>query len=447
MQTLAEYMEDMVEWVARLDWSAEQIAAERQERLRALVAHAKQHSSFYARRLAKLDPASMTEADLSSVPPLDKVELMRHWDEIVTVSGFSLERCEAHLEAVTGDELYLDGHRVFATGGSTGQRAVVAYSDEEWNLFSIANRRRLLRTLARRGVEPSAEPLIAQIQAATPTHMSGMISADMPGVPIHSLPASLPLAKIVKSLNELQPSSLVAYASGLRMLAEEALSGRLSISPLSLVSGGEPFSSEDMEVVQQAWGALVFDLYGASEVGMLAGSDGETPGLYLNDDLVIVEPVDANGRPVAPGERSAKLYATPLHHRSVPLLRYEVTDEVTLLDEPCPHGSNFRRIGRVEGRQDDCFDYGGGVRIHPIVFRSPLTRARSITAYQVCQTERGAAITVVASGSAACDSLAGTIETGLANAGLAEPRVCVEQVASIGRTSHGGKLKRFVPLS
>jgi len=277
--------------------------------------------------------------------------------------------------------------------------------------------------------------------------MSGMVGTGMEAVAIHPLPASLPLREIVKSLNELQPSALTSYASILRMLAEESLSGRLQISPATILSGGEPLSSEDLEIVRRAWQAPVFDLYGTSEVGMIACSDGATPGLYLNDDLVLVEPVDADGRPVAPGERSAKLYATPLYHRTLPLLRYEVTDEVTLLDEPCPKGSSFRRIARVEGRLDDCFTYEGGVRIHPIVFRSPLTREHGITAYQVRQLEQGAAIQVLAEGSVDCASLARSIERGLAKAGLIAPRVSIEQVTSIERTRNGAKLKRFLPLT
>jgi phenylacetate-coenzyme A ligase PaaK-like adenylate-forming protein len=446
MQTLAEYLREVARLAGQLDWTAERLAAERQSGLRALVAHAKKHSSFYARRLAKLDAASVSEADLASIPPLDKGELMRHWDEIVTAPSLSLERCEAHLGMVTHEDLRLDGYRVFTTGGSTGVRAVVPYGDDEWRLFGAGSRRRILRYLAALGIESPLNPVVAQIQAPAATHMSGMVGTGMEAVVIHPLPASLPLGEIVKSLNEIQPIALTSYASILRMLAEESLSGRLQISPATILSGGEPLSSEDLEIVRSAWQAPVFDLYGTSEVGMLASSDGVTPGLYLNDDLVLIEPVDADGRPVAAGERSAKLYATPLYHRTLPLLRYEVTDEVTLLEEPCPNGSSFRRIARVEGRLDDCFTYDGGIRIHPIVFRSPLTRERSIKAYQVRQSERGAAIQVLAEGSIDCASLERRVERGLAKAGLVAPRVSVEQVTSIQRTRNGAKLKRFLPL-
>jgi phenylacetate-coenzyme A ligase PaaK-like adenylate-forming protein len=446
-EEVPSYLQRVVELTSHLDWPAERLAEERQAALRSLVAHAKRRSSFYARRLAHLDPASLTEADLRSVPPLGKAELMRCWDEIVTVPGLSLERCEAHLREVGEDDRRLQGHRIFATGGSTGLRAVVAYSDDEWLLFGTGIRRWVLHSATRAGVEFVERPVVAQIQAAAPTHMSGMVGADREHVATHPFPVTLPLAEIVKGLNDLQPEALVGYASALRMLAEEALSGRLCIEPRGLVSGGEPFSEEDEWIVRQAWDAPLFDAYGSTETGILAVSDGLTPGLYLNEDLAIVEPVDGEGLPVAPGQRSAKLYVTPLHHRTLPLFRYELTDEVNLLRDPCPQGSSFRRIARVEGRVDDGFRYAGGVRVHPIVFRSPLTRHSGITAYQVRQRERGAAISLVANGAVDCDALAREIEAGLAGVGLVDPQVTIERVSSIERTRHSAKLRRFVPLA
>jgi phenylacetate-coenzyme A ligase PaaK-like adenylate-forming protein len=150
---------------------------------------------------------------------------------------------------------------------------------------------------------------------------------------------------------------------------------------------------------------------------------------------------------VDPGERSAKLYVTPLTRRTLPLLRYELGDEVTLLSEPCPEGIDFRRIEHVQGRHDDIFTYPPDVRVHPIAFRSPLTRCRFITAYQVRQTPRGAAISVVATGPFDRKVLVREIEAGLTGVGLSRPRVAIEQVEALPRTSGGQKLKRFVPLS
>ena len=95
--------------------------------------------------------------------------------------------------------------------------------------------------------------------------------------------------------------------------------------------------------------------------------------MHLSEDLVIVEPVDEQGRPVAPGDRAAKVYLTNLFNRVLPLIRYEITDEVTILTEPCPCGSAHRCVADIQGRLDDVFVYDGR-RVHPHVFRSALGR-------------------------------------------------------------------------
>jgi hypothetical protein len=46
----------------------------------------------------------------------------------------------------------------------------------------------------------------------------------------------------------------------------------------------------------------------ASEAGGIAGTCPQGLGLHLNDDLVLVEPVDTHGRPTPVGELSAKVY-------------------------------------------------------------------------------------------------------------------------------------------
>jgi phenylacetate-coenzyme A ligase PaaK-like adenylate-forming protein len=323
----------------------------------------------------------------------------------------------------------------------------MAYSDEDWRFFGASAIRWILRWMLRAGEAPSSRLVVAQIQSAAPTHISGLLSRTEWIDSFHSFPVTLPLAEIVKRLNDVLPDYLLGYASSLRMLAEETLAGRLQVKPRLILSGGEPLTLEDSQLLTIAWGATVFDCYGSTEVGILAMNGGATAGLYLSDDIAIIEPVDRQGRAIEPGERSAKLYVTPLARRTLPLLRYELGDEVTLLSEPCPEGVSFRRIEHVQGRHDDIFTYPPDIRVHPIVFRSPLTRCRSITAYQVRQTPRGAAISVVAAGSFDREALLREIEAGLAGVGLSQPRVKIEQVEGISRTSGGQKLRRFVPLS
>jgi phenylacetate-coenzyme A ligase PaaK-like adenylate-forming protein len=166
--------------------------------------------------------------------------------------------------------------------------------------------------------------------------------------------------------------------------------------------------------------------------------------MHLSDDLVIVEPVDRSGRPVPPGERSAKVLLTNLYNHAFPLIRYELTDEITLLDGRCPCGSEHRLVADVEGRLDDSFSYQG-VTVHPHVFRSPLSRQRHVIEYQVHQTVSGAQVLVRASGPVDTAVLGTEITHELARF-VADPDVSVVEVDAISRQDTG-KLKRFVPLA
>lgn len=67
--------------------------------------------------------------------------------------------------------------------------------------------------------------------------------------------------------------------------------------------------------------------------------------------------------------RSDKIYLTAIANPTLPLIRFEMTDQVELLDRQCACGSAHRLIADVEGRIDDAFAYEGGVLVHPHVFR------------------------------------------------------------------------------
>ena len=139
------------------------------------------------------------------------------------------------------------------------------------------------------------------------------------------------------------------------------------------------------------------------------------------------------------------MYLTNLFNRVLPLIRYELDDEMTFLDEPCACGSAHRRIDDIQGRLDDLFRYGDGAQVHPHLFRSALGRQRNILEYQVRQTECGADIAVHCVGALDTAVLQREITAGLAASGLERPDVSIRRVNGLERLATG-KLKRFVPL-
>jgi phenylacetate-CoA ligase len=248
----------------------------------------------------------------------------------------------------------------------------------------------------------------------------------------------------VAGLNAYQPVTLMGYPSMLVLLAAETRAGRLRILPRRIVTTSEPLLPEARRALTESFGVPVANMYGTSEAGPMGVGCWRGPGLHLCDDLVIVEPVDLAGRPVPPGVRSDKLYLTAITNPILPLIRFELTDQVTFLDTPCPCGSAHQLIADVESRLDDAFAYPGGQVVHPHVFRSLLARDRRVLEYQVRQTQAGAEVLVVGV-PADPAALGRALARELAGLGLPDPAVEVRTVDQLERQATG-KLRRFRPL-
>lgn len=251
-------------------------------------------------------------------------------------------------------------------------------------------------------------------------------------------PVGQPIEQTVAGLNDCQPDLIGGYPSVLRWLAREARAGNLRIAPHYVGSAAEPLLPEIRDELEAAWGLPVFNGYACSEGAIALACLRGGHGLHLADDLAIVEPVDEGGHPVPPGQRAAKVYLTNLFNHTLPLIRYELTDELTVLAEACRCGSAHRLIADPQGRLDDTFHYGD-TAVHPHVFRSPLSRQRNIVEYQVRQTPHGARVFAVCQGPVDFTELV----TGLGELGVRAPEVSVTRVGSIER-GDTGKLRRFV---
>lgn len=430
------------EMLGRADWSVEQLAEYRLTELRKLIATARAASPWHRTRLRHIDPDLVDEHSLTELPPMTKADLMSNFDEIVTDDRLRLDRVEAHLESLSGRDAYLlDRYHACASSGSSGRRGVFVYDWDGWLLAFLGLFRHLLRSQA----DATAPTRMAVLGAAKATHMSATMPQTFSSgvVDMRRFPLTLPAAEIVAGLNEYQPSVLNAYPAALYSLTHSVASGALRIAPRTVLSIAEPLLPEIRAAVEGAWGAPVLNVWGASE-GVSASSCGQGRGLHLSDDLAIVEPVDRLGRPVPPNQLAAKIYVTVLYNHTMPLIRYEITDELTVLDQPCRCGSAHRLIEDPQGRLDDSFRYGD-VLVHPHLFRSALGQRRDVVEYQVRQTPVGADVSVRCQAAIDLGALREELQDGLARLGLAEPKVSVRPVPRIERHD-SGKLKRFLPL-
>lgn len=432
------------EYGARIEWSAGRLRAERLRALRALMAAAVRSSPWHRERLKAIDADRMTEADMVALPVMTKSDLMEHFDEIVTDRRLSLEICERHLDGLERDAYLLGEYHVVASGGSSGQRGVYAYGWDAWAACWTSMLRFPQRDWMSDPALAGVSRVAAVVAASKATHVSAAfrLTFSTPRSPEQLLPVTQPLERIVAGLDQLQPTELIGYSSVLALLAREASAGRLRISPRRVEAIAEPLLPEARAAIREAWDVPIGNRYGTSE-GVFAGFCGHRN--HLPDDLCIFEPVDVDGKPVKTGSLSDKVYITNLYNHTLPLIRFEVTDEVAVLRGRCPCGSRFRTIADPQGRLDDTLIYPSGVSVHPHVFRTALAAHHHIVEYQVRQTAIGADIHVVADGEIDAALATGKIEAALSELGLRRPSIIITCVAALDRQA-SGKLKRFVPL-
>jgi phenylacetate-CoA ligase len=426
--------------IDRIGWSAERLADERRRRLRATLRIARERSAWHRARLTHVDPAGVTEADMHDLPVMTKEDVMTNFDRIVTDPAITLAGVEAHLASLTDAPQHLNGrYHAIASGGSTGVRGVFLYDWDAWVTCYLGWFRYLLRDM--RGESFS----MALVAAGKPTHVSRALLqtfSDPNSIAQRSFPITLPLEQIVTGLNDLQPDAILAYPSALVQLVEAARSGALRIAPRAIATGGEPLLPETRAAAEATFGVPILNWWLCSEVGPMGIGCGQGPGLHLSDDLLIIEPVDRDNKPVAIGQRSSKVLLTSLYNPALPLIRYELTDEITMLDAHCPCGSEHRLIDDPCGRLDDSFTYDDMV-VHPHVFRSVLGTDQGIIEYQVAQTPRGADVTV--RGSTDTAQLHDALRQALERVGLYAPEITVATVPRINRQDTG-KVRRFLPL-
>jgi phenylacetate-CoA ligase len=104
------------------------------------------------------------------------------------------------------------------------------------------------------------------------------------------------------------------------------------------------------EIVEDVFGIKVFDRYGCREVAHIAGECHEHDGLHVSADRVLLEIVDNNNRPCAPGE-TGRILVTDLDNYGMPLIRYDIGDRAVVAEpSACACGRGLPKIEGVKGR-------------------------------------------------------------------------------------------------
>lgn len=420
-------------------WTRQQLEDYQACALQTCRKYAYAHSPFYQRF-----HRGLTDRPLQELPVLTKVMLMEHFDELVTDRTIRLEDIRQYMADPGGQERFLNRYRVMATSGSTGQPGVFLASQAERANLTVG----FSRFPAWAGVPPATK--FALVASTASGHMTSQIPAMVNGqlLPRLQLSAGDPVEKLVQQLNEWQPEMVAGYPSILGVLAKEQQQGRLRIMPHFIVSGSETLTDETRQRIEQAWHTQLFNIYAATEGGVLASECTTHRGLHLYEDMVIVEVVDEHNRPVPPGVYGDKVLLTVLFSRTQPLIRYEVSDRVSRSPiEHCPCGRPFALLEGIEGRRSEVLHFpapaGGEVAVIPHVFHRVMDMV-PVSGWQVVQQQDE--LQVLLSGASEGleeATLLDALRQALDGQGAIVPPIRILRVAAIPRSA-GGKAPLIV---
>jgi len=131
-----------------------------------------------------------------------------------------------------------------------------------------------------------------------------------------------------------------------------------------LIAIGEPTRDENLELLslprqlEEIWDAQIFSTYASTELATTFCECEARQGGHLRPELMVVEIVDEQGKPLTPGEKG-EVVVTPLGITGMPLVRFRTGDISFLLDTPCSCGRTTPRLAPILGRKHQMLKYKG----------------------------------------------------------------------------------------
>lgn len=320
----------------------EELFSHQARQLRLLFRHAATTVPFYRERFAAagVDPeAPVTRETLARLPILKRAELQGAGEAINTTA----------LPPSHGKR-----HRI-ETSGSTG-RPVRLFGTEVTGVFWRAcvmrehlwQDRDFSRKLAAiRWVRKGAAMPPAGVRSDSWGPASGSIYPTGPAVLLN---IASELREQVAWLQRENPDYLISFPSNLAALAKYCHENGIALTNLKQVmTVGEMVTDKVRSAVRAAWGVPLKDSYSCEETGYLAIQCPQHDVYHVQSESVLLEIVDEDGRPCAPGD-VGRVLITSLHNFATPLIRYELGDYAEV-GGPCACGRGLPVVSRVVGRK------------------------------------------------------------------------------------------------
>ncbi|MDF7824580.1 phenylacetate--CoA ligase [Pontiellaceae bacterium B12227] len=352
----------------------EQLRTLQLQRLRAITKHAYENQTLFRERM---DANGVKPEDIQCLEDVRKLPFTQKSD-LRDTYPYGLF-CVPMNEVV----------RLHASSGTTGKPIVVAYTDEDIEVWKEV----MVRSFACAGLHSGDIIQNAYGYGLFTGGLGAHYGAEALGATVIPISGGNSERQIMV-MRDFGTTAICATPSYFLHLIEYAEEMGIKWEDLPLragIFGAEPWSDEMREYIEGKTGIKALDIYGLSEiigpgVGMACE---EQHGLHIFEDHFMIEIVDpVTDEPMPDGEEG-ELIITTLSKKAMPVMRYRTHDITSVITEKCGCGRTIRRINRIARRSDDMFIIRG-VNVFPSQVEAALLKVEeTLPHYQIVLTRDG----------------------------------------------------------
>lgn len=350
--------------------SASEIKAFQEEKLKALLGYLQTHSIYYQKLFEehKIDlEAFNTMEDLAQIPTTSKEQLQQFNDDFLCVPKGKI------VDFVT-------------TSGTLGEPVTIALSDKD--LDRLAYNEAISFACAGIG-EDDILQLTTTMDRRFMAGLAYFLGVRKLGAGIIRVGAGIPELQW-DTILKFRPSYLIVVPSFLLILIEYAKQHNIDPETSGIKGAiciGEALRNQDFSLntlskkIKSAWDIELYSTYASTEMSTAFTECEKQQGGHQHPELIIVEILDENERPV-PNGSEGELTITTLGVEAMPLLRFKTGDMVIAHDGLCGCGRNTLRLGPVVGRKKQMVKYKG-TTLYPPAMHNALNDFAEVTSFVI----------------------------------------------------------------
>jgi phenylacetate-CoA ligase len=270
--------------------------------------------------------------------------------------------------------------RIHASSGTTGKPTVVAYTQNDIDVWSEL----VARCIYSVGAGPDD---VIQVSYGYGLFTGGLglhYGAEKVGASV--IPTSggnsKKQAMLMHDLGSTVLCCTPSYALYLSELLAEMGIDKDQLKLKCGIFGAEPWTAAMRQQLEERLGIEAHDIYGLSEI--MGPGVGITcmikDGLHIPEDYIIPEIINPDTGEVLPQGEVGELVLTCLTKTGMPMIRYRTRDLTSLNKKPCLCGRTHARMERVIGRSDDMLIIRG-VNVFPSQVESVLLEMGEVAPY------------------------------------------------------------------